>query len=393
MGLPLAKMAIVCYLPHLFWAVSGVSMEEREAYIALNMMGKVGPVTVRSLVTELGSAAAIFSADRDTLGRVGGVGREAREALLAGREAVDWQAEMDRAEREGVRLVAAVDAEYPRSLLEIHDPPLALYVKGRIDSRDRQAIAVVGTRHPTHYGRDCAGRLAGQLAQAGFCVVSGLALGIDTAAHEAALGAGGRTLAVVAGGLDCLYPESNRGLAERVAGHGAIVSEYPFGRNPDKTTFPVRNRIVSGLSMGVLVVEAGFRSGALITADQATEQGRSVFAVPGRIDSAASQGAHLLLKQGARLVENVDDVLREFEFLFPSAKMEATAARRERPILTPAEEQLLKVLQEGEADVDTLIRTSGLNASAVGSLLIGLEMKRLVRMLPGRMVELVTNLS
>jgi DNA processing protein len=221
-------------------------------------------------------------------------------------------------------------------------------------------------------------------------VNSGLARGIDTAAHEGALKGGGRTLAVLGGALDKFYPPENRILAEKIAEQGAVISEFPFGREPDRTTFPMRNRIVSGLSMGVVVVEAGIKSGALHTANAAAEQGRTIFAVPGRIDSAFSGGSHQLIKTGAKLVEDVDDILQEFEFLIPKKKQEVELDLMMRPeVQLSAEEQaIVKALAPGEQDVDTLARLVELPAAKISALLIGLEMKRVIRMLPGRMVEL-----
>lgn len=363
------------------------AMDEREAYIALNMMEKVGPVGVRAMVSHLGAARAIFEAGPDAFSGAEGLGREQVAAVLKQRETVDWRGEIERAEKAGVRLIAQVDEEYPKNLLEIHDPPLALYVQGNLESRDKHAIAIVGTRRATHYGLDCAGTLASQLAQAGFTIVSGLAEGIDTAAHRAALAAKGRTLAVIGSGLDRLFPVSNKELAKTVAEHGAVISEFSFGREPDRTTFPIRNRVVSGLSMGVLVVEADQKSGAMITANQALDQGRSVFAIPGRIDNPAARGTNELIRNGAKLVTSANDVLREYEFLFGPAANAAVADRRPRPTLSEDETRLSALLERGERDVDSLIRESGLKAATVSSLLIGLEMKRLVRMLPGRRVE------
>lgn len=365
-------------------------MEAREAYIALNMMEGIGPVSVRALAAALGSPEAIFNAEPKALRQVSGIGPALVEKIIAQRPGVDVAGECRRAQQSGARLVTPADAEYPRALSQIHDPPLALYVFGALAPGDRRAVGMVGTRHPTHYGRDTAEKLAFQLAQAGLVVVSGLARGIDTAAHRGALKGGGRTLAVLGGALDCMYPAENIGLAREVAAQGAVISEFPFGRQPDKTTFPMRNRIISGLSLGVLVVEAGPESGALITAHQALDQGRTVFAVPGRIDSPASRGAHQLLKQGARLVESVEDILEEFEFLLPPERRPriADAETRPRPPLAPDEERLVRALEAGEQEVDQLIRATGLSAAAVGALLIGLEMKRVARMLPGRRVEL-----
>ncbi|MGQ9660725.1 MAG: DNA-processing protein DprA [Kiritimatiellia bacterium] len=365
-------------------------MNEREAYIALNMMEKIGPITVGTLVKHLGSAVAIFTADRRSLMAVQGVGPELTQAILRQRDTIDWQGECERAEKAGVRIVVQGEPDYPADLAAIHDPPLALYVKGRFEARDRHAVAVVGTRRPTYYGRSVASKLAGDLVHMGFVVVSGLAEGIDTVAHESALAAQGRTIAVLGSSLDTLYPPCNAALAERIADSGALVTELPFGRHPDRTTFPMRNRIISGLSMGVLVVEAGRESGAMITARQAVEQGRTVFAVPGRIDSPTARGTHQLLREGAVLVESVDDILREFEALFVPRKATAEAAAPPSMLCFSAEEQkLIELLEDGERDVDALIRDSNLAPATVSGLLIGLELKRLVRMLPGRKVVLL----
>ncbi|OGV68583.1 MAG: DNA protecting protein DprA [Lentisphaerae bacterium RIFOXYA12_FULL_48_11] len=363
-------------------------MNEREAYIALNMMEKVGPVTVRAMVAGFGSAAAIFDAGKDELLRIQGIGSECAGAILNQKGELDWQGEQVKAAAIGAHIVTQIDAEYPKQLLSIHDPPLALYVQGELENRDSHSIAIVGTRHATHYGLQSAEKLAFQLATCGFTVVSGLAEGIDTMAHRAALKAKGRTIAVIGSGLDCLYPMSNKQLAQEITGCGAVISEFPMGRKPDKTTFPIRNRIVSGLSKGVIVVEAGVKSGSLITVNQAMEQGRSVFAVPGRIDSPASQGCLKLIKDGAKLVTGVDDVIAEYEFLIPPGSLRKPEVVS-MPVLSSEEICLTELLSAGEQDVDSLIRRSGMKAQTVNSLLVGLEMKRIIRMQPGRMVELI----
>ena len=371
-------------------------MDEREAYIALNMMDKIGPVGVRSLVDALGSAGAIFDCSRQALEGAKGVGGVSVGAILAQRESIDWTGEMEKTAALGARIVTQIDGEYPPQLREIHDPPLALYIRGSLESRDRRCMAVVGTRRPTHYGREAATDISLQLVRHGFTIASGLAHGIDTCAHQAALRGNGRTVAVTGSALDCMYPERNIDLADRIAEHGAVISEFPLGRPPDKTTFPMRNRIVSGLSMGVLVVEAGEKSGALITAGQALQQGRSVFAVPGRIDSRASRGTNELIRGGAALARGIDDVLAEYEFLFssrPPASQASGPSRGEElrntrlRELSADEQRIMTILDDGECGVDRLIRESGLKPSAVGSLLLQMEMKRLVRMLPGRIVE------
>jgi DNA processing protein len=359
----------------------------REAYIALNMMQGVGPVSVRTLSAALGGVERLFDADRDALMAVPGVGGDMVRKILDQRSSVDPAAEEERARCLGAHLVTAVDPEYPRRLLQIYDPPMALYVKGDLQTRDERGVAIVGSRRTTHYGREVAERLGFQLAQSGVTVNSGLARGIDTAAHGGALKGKGRTLAVLGGGLDCLFPPENAALADAIAKQGAVLTEYPIGRAPDKTTFPVRNRIVSGMSLGVVVVEADVTSGAMITARQAGEQGRTVFAVPGRVDSFGSRGPHQLLKAGARLVESVEDILEEMGELLPPGAGRARTASPETLRLTDDEKVLVDLLEaEGEMDVDTLIRRSGRNAGQVSALLLGLEMKRVVRMLPGQRV-------
>ena len=361
-------------------------VDSRTAYIALNMMEDIGPVSVRALVTVLGSPQAIFQANKDDLLKAEGLGPALVEKIVSQRGCLRPDEELARARKRGYEIITPADAAYPKPLLTIHDPPLALYVWGTLAPGDKRAIAVVGSRRTTLYGRETAGKLAFYLAKTGFVVVSGLARGIDTAAHRGALQGGGRTLAVLGGALDCLYPVENAELARAVACQGAVLSEFPLGRQPDKTTFPMRNRIVSGLCMGVLVVEAGATSGALITASQALDQGRCVFAVPGRIDSPASKGTHQLIKQGACLVESVDDVLEEFEFLIPPV---GRGASENLPPLNADEEKILCALAEEELDMDTLTRITGVPAAALSVLILGLEMKRVVRMLPGRRVALI----
>lgn len=370
-------------------------MTEREAYIALNMIEGLGPIRVRSLVSALGSPSAVFSAAPEDLMRAEKVGPEIARSIIEQRSAVDPAAEIRGAGKLGARVITALDAEYPEPLKKIHDPPLALYVRGQLEAKDKHAVAIIGTRRATHYGMTVADRLAYQLARVGFTVVSGLARGIDTAAHKGALKAGGRTIAVIGSALDCLYPSENAELADAIAKNGAVISEYPLGRPPDKTTFPYRNRIVSGLSMGVVVVEAPRGSGALHTVDQALEQGRAVFAVPGRIDTPSSKGAHLLLKNGARLVDDVDDILQEFEFLIPPEKKREASKLDARPevSLSPDEQAVVRALWEGSLDLDALARKASLKVAKVSALLIGLEMKRVVRMLPGRVVELQEGLK
>ena len=365
-------------------------MDSRQAHIVLNMMQGVGPVTVRTLSAALGSVEAILDAGEGALKRVPGVGAEMVSRLVEQRGGLDPAAEVAAASACGARIVTPVEPEYPKRLLQIHDPPLALYVRGALQCRDEQGVAMVGSRRTSHYGMETAERLAFQLAERGVTVVSGLARGIDTAAHRGAVRAKGRTVAVLGGGLDCLFPPENAALAETIAaGQGAVITEYPMGRQPDKTTFPVRNRIVSGMSHGVVVVECDVASGAMITARQAMEQGRTVFAVPGRIDTFGSRGPHRLIRDGACLVRDVEDIISELECLIP--KPAAGGGVVKRPSLTESEAALVDLMAaDGEADLDGLVRRSGRKASEVSALLLGLEMKRVVRMLPGQRVGLRT---
>ena len=365
-------------------------MTPREAYIALNMIDGIGPVRVRALVEALGSPAGVFTASHEDLICVKGIGSELAQGIIAQREQLDPAAEEAKAAKLDARLVTFVDNDYPELLKQIHDPPLALYVQGTLEKKDKQAVAVVGTRRATHYGLSVADRLGYQLAKCGLVVVSGLARGIDSAAHQGALKGGGRTIAVLGSALDMLYPPENADLARKIAKQGAVISEYTLGREADRTTFPYRNRVISGLSMGTVIVEADTKSGAMMTADAALDQGRSVFAVPGRIDQPGAHGPHRLIRNGARLVEDIDDILQEFEMLLPTDPLKKAAALDSLPrVQLSAEEQaVIKALFEDPLDVDSLARRANLPMPKLNAMLLGLEMKRVIRMLPGRMVAL-----
>jgi DNA processing protein len=366
-------------------------------YIALNKMEGVGPVRVRALMEHFGDISSIFQADEAALREARLIGPELARRIVAQRDRLDPEGEVRAAAKLGAHLITPVHPAYPELLRSIHDPPLALYVRGELLARDKHAIAIIGTRECSHYGQQVADRLAFQLAKRGYTVVSGLARGIDTAAHAGALKAGGRTLAVIGSALDRLYPPENAELAERIAAQGAVLSEFPLGTEPGRTTFPMRNRIVAGLSQGVVVVEAAPGSGAMITVEEATAQGRSVFAVPGRIDSPLSRGCHQLIKQGAKLVESADDIVEEFEYLLPPSGLNPPAAKsapapeQVRPPLNlnPAEQALVDALEHGPLIIDDLIRRTGLRSAQVSSLLIGLEMKRAIKLLPGKLVQRV----
>ncbi|PYJ25258.1 MAG: DNA-protecting protein DprA, partial [Verrucomicrobia bacterium] len=274
---------------------------------------------------------------------------------------------------------------YPRPLRQIHAPPIVLYIWGELQERDHHAIGIIGARRTTYYGTESAKKLAYQLAYAGLTVISGLARGIDTAAHQGALAARGRTIAVIGAGLAKLYPPENAALAEKIrSGNGAVVSEFSMGIEPDRQTFPMRNRIISGWSHGILVVEAGLNSGALITAAQALEQGRSVYAVPGHINAPSTMGSNRLIQQGAKLVMDAADILDDLQILLPETKPSPEAAARPLPPLSDGERRVYDAIDATETSIDDIAAKSELPSSAVSSTLLQLELKRLVKQLPGK---------
>ena len=356
-------------------------MTRKEAYIALNMVPHLGPVRLRRLLDTFESPERVLTAKRDDLKSVEGLSAPVVESLVSWESAVDLSQELRWVQEFGANIMTLDDPEYPRLLREIHDPPAVLYVWGQLIDKDHQAIGVVGSRRTSHYGVECAKKLSYQIAYAGLTVVSGLALGIDTAAHQGALAAKGRTVAVLGAGLRHLYPAENRALAELIVSSGAVVTEFPMDTTPDRQTFPIRNRIISGWGFGLLVVEAGLNSGALISATQAAEQGRNLYAVPGPINRPTSQGTNRLIQQGAKLVTNVDDIIEDLQTLLPKI-----------PDLVPSQPPQLEgdllliynAIGAEETSIDDIIRQSQLAAGPVTAALLQLEMRRLVKQLPGK---------
>jgi len=361
------------------------------AELRLSLVPGIGPRLRQALIDRFGSATAIFAAAPDQIRAVEGIGPKLTRAIASAsddREAIE---ELELCRRHGVDVVLASRPNYPRSLSEIHDPPGILFVAGEIEPRDALAVAIVGSRHATQYGLEQAERLAASLARAGVTVVSGLARGIDGAAHRGALEAGGRTIAVLGSGLLELYPPEHLGLAEKIRQHGAVVSELPLRTKPLSGTFPQRNRLISGMSMGVIVVEASERSGALITARHAAEQGRDVFAVPGRVDNRLARGCHRLLREGARLVESADDVLEELGPLV-AATTGPTGEEVRHPaelLLNEIEQQVLAAIHSDTTSIDVVVETSGLETSRVLATISALEMRRLIRRVSGNSVRRV----
>jgi DNA processing protein len=361
-------------------------MTSREAYLVLNALPHVGPVTLRRLLERFPDPEQILAAPERELRQVQGVGPEIAGSIRGWQAHFDLEAEFKKLEKQSVRVVMAGDPEYPPLLKEIYDPPVILYVRGVLKPEHRFNLSVVGSRKTSYYGTETARKLSYQLAGLGLSVVSGLARGIDSAAHAGALQARGHTVAVLGSGVDVIYPPENARLYDAIVeGGGAIVSEFPLGANPTRQTFPMRNRVVSGMSLGTVVVEAGRESGAMITANFANEQGRQVFAVPGRVNDALSRGCHRLIKDGAKLVEDVDDILCEFENLFtisprPSEPSEAVL---EVP-LTDEQKKIFDLLLDEETGIDQITARSGLAPAVVSAGLFMLEMKKLVKQLPGK---------
>src|SRR3954462_2689664 len=330
-------------------------MNSTEACIVLNMLPTMGPVRLRKLLEVFGTPENVLAAKRDQLRRVEGIGNEVADQISSWESIVDLGAELSRVGEFGATVITQESPSYPNSLRQIHSPPIVLYVWGEIQPRDHHAIGVIGSRRTTHYGMESAKKLSYQLAYAGLTVISGLARGIDTAAHQGALAAKGRTVGVIGSGLLNLYPPENAALAEKIrSGSGAVVSEFSMEIEPDRQTFPMRNRIISGWSQGLLVVEAGANSGALISVAQALEQGRNVYAVPGHINAPSAIGSNRLIQQGAKLVMDASDILDDLQILVPETKPAPAAAVRSLPVLTDDERRVYESIRETETSIDDI---------------------------------------
>jgi len=360
-------------------------MNSTEACIALNMLAHMGPVRLRKLLEVFETPERILAAKRSALRAIDGIGNEVAEQIANWESTVDLSAELERVREFGAEVITAQSPTYPRQLREIHAPPIVLYVWGELTERDQHAIGVIGSRRTSHYGAECAKKLSYQLAYAGLTVISGLARGIDTAAHQGALAAKGRTIAVIGSGLMKLYPPENAALADKIrSGNGAVISEFSMMIEPDRQTFPMRNRIISGWSHGILVVEAGLNSGALITVAQALEQGRSVYAVPGHINAPTAHGSNRLIQQGAKLVMDASDILGDLQILLPEKQKLPEAAARPLPELTEEERLVYDAINPTETPIDRIATTSNLPSATVSSALLRLELKHLVKQLPGK---------
>ena len=349
-------------------------MEQRRAYFGFNLTPGIGPARIARLLEHFGTAAAAWQASTKEL-LESGLDAKSVRSLVTVRDRVNLEQELERVTHLGARVICIEDTDYPPLLRQIPQPPPLLYLRGNLVTADEWALAVVGTRGPSEYGREATRRIVGELAAAGVTIVSGLALGIDAAAHTAALDASGRTLSVLACGVDVPYPERNRNLAERIVESGALLSEYPISTVPIPNNFPARNRLISGLARGTLVIEAGERSGALITVEFALEQGRDVFAVPGPIYSPKSAGPHHLIRNGASLVTCAQDILDGLNWTMATAQQEVRQTIPE----TPDEAALLPLIDYQPRHVDELGRACDMPTPAVLATLAMLELKGVVR--------------
>jgi DNA processing protein len=369
--------------------------EKLKYWLALKSIMGIGNALFSALVDNWGTPEAVFSASASKLQTLPGITRKIADAVIGFKSWDKILRELELVRKAGINIVTYQDELYPVKLLEIYDRPVFLYLQGKLTSDDIN-IAVVGSRLASTYGKYTTERISRELAGLGLTVVSGLARGIDSAAHRGALAARGRTIAVLGSGLDIVYPPENKKLFATIIEQGAVISELPLGSPPVAFNFPARNRIISGMSYGVVVVEAGEKSGSLITAKLALEQGREVFAVPGSIDSAGARGTNKLIKQGAKLIENTDDILEEILPQLEKTKVfSASSVSRPEAIKPPAKTELSKTDQEivdivsgGCLHIDEIITGTGLSPAEISSTLMALELKGLIQQHPGKYFSL-----
>ena len=370
-------------------------MKNIQDLILLNTIEEFGFKKLENLLKVFADTSRILNAKKSELLAIGGINETLAEKIV-NLDKEKLSKELRLMEREGVSAISIFDDEYPDNLKNIYSPPIILYVKGEIKPEDADAVAIVGTRRPSYYGVSICEKLASQLASKGITVISGLARGIDTIAHKGAIKEG-RTIAVLGSGLNYMYPPENKKLAREICQRGAVISEFPMNMFPNKINFPRRNRVISGLSLGAVVVEAAEKSGSLITANFALEQNREIFAVPGQAASKTSAGSNSLIKQGAKLVENADDIISEIENRLRYMNVAAPEERAnlvkqkndkvkiaDSAILSEDEKKIKKSLSYEPIYIDELAKKNDMNITKTGSLLLSLELKRLIRELPGK---------
>lgn len=360
-------------------------MDNKSFWIALNMVDGIGSITYQKLITHFGTPEKVFSASKKELTEVDGIREKTANSIKTFRLEEEIKDELNRIGKSGVNTLTINDDEYPSGLKTIYDPPHVLYVKGQLMENDAIAVAIVGSRSPTTYGKLVTEKISMELSARGVTIISGMARGIDSIAHKSAIARGGRTIAVLGCGLNVIYPPENFKLMDEIISHGAVISEFPMSARPDKMNFPQRNRIISGLSLGTLIVEAAEKSGSLITARHAVEQGREVFAVPGSINSPKSKGANKLIKSGAKLVENAEDIIDEFPSDVRSFLKSPKKEIKEDSNLAGDEKHIFSLIDTESRHIDTIVEHSNLPVSVVSGILVKLELKGLVRQISGKM--------
>jgi DNA processing protein len=358
--------------------------EEVFYWLALSLTPGIGSTLMRRLLDRFNTPEAVFHAPMKELSKIEGLGEKVAQEIRKGPLEKVVERELSLLREVGGRVITLKDEEYPKRLKDIYDPPALLYVRGELKKEDEFAISIVGSRKTTPYGRWFTEKVSQELARHGVTIVSGMARGIDSLAHWGAISGGGRTIAVLGCGVDVIYPSENRNLFAKMIDRGAILSEFPMGSPPEGGHFPRRNRIISGLSLGVVVVQASEKSGSLITAGYALEQGREVFAVPGNVGTESSRGTHRLIKEGAKLVESSEDILEEILPQWRGERETTPKVEIPRPDLTEEEKVLYEFLSETPLHIDVIIRESRLDPGKVSSLLLNLELKGLVSQWPGK---------
>lgn len=360
-------------------------MSDLKYWLALNFIPDIGPVSAGRLLSAFGSPENIFQMSVRELKQVEDIGENRAKNIAAFNRWDLVDREIEKAQKNNIQLITKNDKAYPEMMRRVHGAPSVIYVKGELKDTDKYAIAMVGSRTSTDYGSQIAERISQKLSASGLTVVSGMARGIDSVSHKGALKAGGRTIAVLGSGLDMPYPPENRKLMNEIASSGAVISEFPFGTLPNRENFPRRNRIISALSLGVIVVEAALDSGSLITVAYALEQGREVFAVPGNITSGTSKGTNDLIKKGARLVESAEEVLDELRPQIKGILREAKAsASKPRPEMNAEEKTVYNYLNDEPKHIDSIIRQLNMPTNRALSILLNLELKGVVRQTQGK---------
>ncbi len=363
------------------------SSDEILSWLGLYLISGLGNSAFRHLLEHFGTPDEVFKTSFLDLVTVKGMGKGLARKILDRKFSLDPEEEIKKVEKINARIITYTDPSYPKPLKDLHSPPMLLYAKGRDLPVNQTFIAVVGSRNATHYGKKAADKIGFGLARRGIGVVSGMAKGIDSSAHKGCLRGKGFTIAVIGTGIDKVYPATNKTLSEEITENGTVISEFPMGSPPEAKNFPIRNRVISGLSKGVAVVEATRNSGSLITASMALEQGRDVFAVPGSIDSFKSTGTHFLIKQGAALIENSDDILEELGLGYRPVQQKCDFGDMSDSMseLNDSEKKIYRILGDYPIHIDEIVRQGGLDAGEVSSVLMQLELKGHARQLMGKM--------